>query len=60
MLRYLVATICGRLFGTAFPIGTLVINVSGSLFLGWFMTMIRDQVAVSDTFRLAVAVRGMG
>lgn len=56
MARYLLASLCGRWFGTEFPIGTLVINITGSLFLGWFLTVIRDQVIVSDTFRLAVAV----
>jgi len=60
MARYLVASLCGRLFGTAFPIGTLVINLTGSLFLGWFLTVIRDQINVSDTFRLAVAVGFVG
>lgn len=60
MTRYLIASVCGRLFGTAFPIGTLVINVTGSLLLGWFLTIIRDQVNVSDTFRLAVAVGFVG
>ena len=60
MARHLVATLCGRLFGAAFPIGTLVINVTGSLFLGWFLTIIRDKVDVSDTLRLAVAVGFVG
>jgi len=60
LMRYLVGTICGRLFGTAFPIGTLIINLSGSLFLGWFMTTVRDRVGVSDTVRLAIAVGFVG
>ncbi len=56
MARYLVASVCGRWFATEFPVGTLVINLTGSLFLGWFLTVARDRVAVSETFRLAVAV----
>ncbi|HEY1786463.1 MAG TPA: fluoride efflux transporter CrcB [Pirellulales bacterium] len=60
MLRLAVATFCGRWFGTAFPIGTLVINLSGSLFLGWFMTLISARYVVSDTLRLAVAVGFVG
>lgn len=60
MLRLLVSTVCIRLFGTAFPIGTLVINVTGSLFLGWFLTVISDRYLVSDTVRLAVAVGFVG
>ncbi len=60
MLRLLVATLCGRWFGTGFPIGTLVINLSGSLFLGWFLTIISQRHVVSDNIRLAVAVGFVG
>ena len=60
MLRFFVSTSCGRLFGAAFPIGTFVINITGSLFLGWFLTVISERVIVSDTLRLAVAVGFVG
>jgi CrcB protein len=60
ILRLFVATICGRLFGGGFPIGTLLINLSGSFFLGWFMTVIGDRIVVSDTTRLAIAVGFVG
>jgi CrcB protein len=60
MLRYFVASLCGRMFRTEFPVGTLVINLTGSLFLGWFLTVIRERIPVSDTFRLAVAVGFVG
>jgi fluoride exporter len=60
MLRFFVATVCGRLFGTAFPYGTFIINITGSLFLGWFLTAIQERVDVSDTTRLAVAVGFVG
>jgi CrcB protein len=56
MARYAVATLCARFFGTAFPIGTFVINIGGSFFLGWFLMMIRERVHVSDTTVLAIAV----
>ncbi len=60
MLRLLVASLCGRWFGAAFPIGTLVINLSGSLFLGWFLTAMSQRHVVSENFRLAVAVGFVG
>jgi len=60
ILRLLVATACGRWFGTSFPVGTFVINMSGSLFLGWFLTVVSERVIVSDNFRLAVAVGFVG
>jgi CrcB protein len=60
ILRLMVSTLCGRMFGTAFPIGTFLINGTGSLFLGWFLTVVSERVVVSDTFRLAVAVGFVG
>jgi CrcB protein len=60
MLRLAVSSFCGQWFGTAFPVGTLLINLSGSLFLGWFLTLIDDRYIVSDTLRLAVAVGFVG
>jgi CrcB protein len=58
--RLAVATFFGRWFDTRFPLGTLVINVSGSFFLGWFLTLISDRYPVSDTVRMAVAVGFVG
>ena len=58
--RFLVATACAKLFRTNFPVGTLVINLSGSLFLGWFATVTFDHVPVSEAARLAVAVGFVG
>ena len=55
MARYGVATLSARFFGTAFPIGTFIINISGSFFLGWFMTMVRGRVHLSDAAVLAIA-----
>ncbi len=52
--RFVVATLFGRL-NFRFPIGTLFINVTGSLFLGWFLAHIALR-NVSDTTRLAIAV----
>jgi len=53
----------GRWLGTAFPWGTLIINVSGSLFLGWFATALAERLLLSesswlraDDLRLLVAV----
>ena len=60
MARLLVATTCVRFFGTAFPTGTFVINISGSWFLGFFLALIGGRFMVSDTTRLAVAVGFVG
>jgi CrcB protein len=54
IVRFVVANLFGRL-NFRFPIGTLFINVTGSLFLGWFLAHIALR-NVSDTTRLAIAV----
>src|SRR5437588_10263630 len=61
--RYAVGVWFGRWFGSGLPWGTLFINVSGSLFLGWFMTVLDQKLAFSETawiqgddFKLLVAV----
>jgi CrcB protein len=58
--RYAVSRVCDRFFGNGFPVGTLVINISASFLLGWFLTAIKDRMVVSDTVRLAVAVGFIG
>ena len=42
--RWGVGLAFGRFFGTWFPWGTLFINISGSLFLGWFATLLRERL----------------
>jgi CrcB protein len=56
--RVLVATLFGRL-NVRFPLGTMVINVSGSLFLGWFLTYCTSR-SISDTARLAIGAGFVG
>src|SRR5258708_39703958 len=57
--RVLVATLFGRWFNIRFLLGTVFINVSGSLFLGWFLTHIATR-NVSDTARLAIGAGFVG
>jgi fluoride exporter len=58
--RLFVATACNRVFRSPFPFGTFIINISGSLFLGWFLTVVGTRLMVSDTTKLAVAVGFVG
>ena len=46
---------------SAFPFATLLINISGSLFLGWFAAVFRDRVPpMSDATYLAIATGFVG
>jgi len=58
VLRYALATQIGRL-NTRFPLGTFVINITGSMFLGWFLTYV-GRHHVSEATRLAIAVGFVG
>ena len=52
----------GALFGrwfTTFPVGTFVINITGSFFLGWFATFAKLR-GVSPTMQLAIATGFVG
>ncbi|HEY1923222.1 MAG TPA: fluoride efflux transporter CrcB [Tepidisphaeraceae bacterium] len=56
--RWLVARFFGQ-FNIHFPLGTLVINISGSLFLGWFLTH-AGRHQFSDATRVAIGVGFVG
>jgi CrcB protein len=64
LARWGVSLAAGRILGTAFPWGTLFINVSGSLFLGWFTTILETRLFGNanwrwlrpDDLRLMIAV----
>jgi fluoride exporter len=50
LLRWGVTTAAGRWLGTGFPYGTFVINMSGSLFLGWFTTTLAERLPETKTW----------
>jgi len=59
--RFLVARWVGALVETRFPLGTFVINMSGSFLLGVIGTMIAQKVLPnSDEVRLALGVGFLG
>jgi CrcB protein len=55
-LRYFLTRIITRFSDAAFPYGTLVINVTGSLVLGFFLVWTTERVLVNPLWRLLVAV----
>ena len=58
--RYWLGGWAAEKFGTTFPYGTLIINVTGSLILGFFMTLITDRFIVDPRWRLLVAIGFLG
>lgn len=59
-LRYLVQTWLADRWGSTFPYGTLVANVTGSLVLGFFVALVTARLIVSPNVRLFVAVGLLG
>jgi CrcB protein len=58
--RYLVSSWAAGRFGTAFPYGTFLINVSGSFLIGLILTLVVDRLSNSSTVRLLVATGFLG
>ena len=58
--RYLMAHWIGERYGTSFPYGTLVINVSGSFIIGLFLVLITDRYMVHPNWRLFFSVGFLG
>jgi CrcB protein len=61
VMRWVVALSIGKMMhGRMFPLGTLVINVTGSFFLGWFLTLVSGRYPISETVRVAIATGFVG
>src|ERR1700704_2212462 len=55
-MRYFLSRIITRFSDAAFPYGTLIINITGSLILGFFLIWTTERVLVDPKWRLLVAV----
>ena len=55
-LRYFLTRIITRLSDASFPYGTLVINITGSLILGFFLVWTTERVLADPLWRLLVAI----
>jgi CrcB protein len=59
--RFILARGVGTLFETKFPLGTFVINMSGSLLLGVLGTLVAQKVMPnSEAMRLALGIGFLG
>ncbi len=60
LLRYWLGSWVQVLVGTAFPAGTLVVNVSGCLAVGFLAALFAGPVPVREEFRAAVLIGVLG
>ena len=56
VIRYLVAIASGRLFGTDFPWGTLIINIAGSFLIGFLAGLFALRWDTSQAIRAFLTV----
>jgi CrcB protein len=54
--RYLLSRYAVKVLGPVFPYGTLLINVVGSLIVGFFLTWTSERALVDPRWRLLVVV----
>ncbi len=54
--RYFLSTLIPRNFSSAFPYGTLLINITGSLVLGFFLVFSTERALLDPRWRLLVAI----
>jgi len=55
-LRYILSRYAAKLLGPVFPYGTLIINLTGSFIVCWFMIWTTERVLVEPRWRLLVVV----
>jgi len=58
--RYAVALWIGRQWISSFPMGTFIINVSGSFLIGLLMALFTERFLVSPQWRLLLVVGFLG
>ncbi len=60
IVRYALAIWIGQTWGRSFPLGTFVINVSGSFLIGLLMTLFAERYTVDPAWRLLFVVGFLG
>lgn len=55
-LRYWVGDAVAQRYGTSFPYGTLVINLTGTLILGIFITLATERFLWDPRWRILIAI----
>lgn len=58
--RYYMTVLSVQWFGTAFPYGTFLINLTGALAMGFFVTFTLERAIISPDLRLFIATGFLG
>ncbi len=60
IVRYALAVWIGQAWGRSFPLGTFVINVTGSFLIGLLMTLFTERYSFDPAWRLLFVVGFLG
>ena len=60
LLRYWVSISVHAVLGRGFPYGTLVVNVMGSLLMGYLFVLLLERLAVGAVWRAAILIGVLG
>ncbi len=55
-LRYFIGQSVAKLFSSSLPYGTLLINITGSFILGFFLVWTGERVLADPRWRLLIAI----
>jgi CrcB protein len=55
-LRYFLSKLITQVTDAAFPVGTLLINITGSLILGFFLVWTTERVLANPLWRWMIAI----
>jgi crcB protein len=58
--RFWIGMVVGEKFPSRFPYGTLIINVTGSFIIGFFLTLVTERIDIHPNWRYAFAVGFVG
>src|SRR5512135_3117077 len=58
--RYIIAIWIGQRWGRSFPLGTFIINVTGSFLIGLLMTLMTEKIIENPQWRLLLVVGFLG
>jgi CrcB protein len=60
LARYVAASAIMSRFGGKFPLGTLIVNVTGSFLIGFLMTTLTERYKLDPAWRLFLVVGMLG
>ncbi len=59
-LRYLVSVWTGKIFSSAFPVSTFIVNALGCFFMGFIMTLAADRIFSSSVLKFFLTTGFLG